>query len=1655
MKRAAPSTDQDQPPRDPFGADSASQNRASQDIAALDIAALARLIRQQPGGGEAAGPGIEAFAGQTPCLSLAQERLWFMDRLVPNSAFYNIPFAFRLEQPADETILCRAWLDTLERHESLRIGIASTSQGQPSVFCRPAEDFALTVHRQVSKARLEALMRHEAATGFSLEQDPLVRGSLCHMDDGTQVLLFTAHHIVFDGWSIGIFLNDVQTAHAARSRGLAPDYTPLAVSYFQYAAWHRALVEAERTEQTTWWQEHLANLPNFEPATDFPRPAAQTFRGAVHSLHIEKEVLDAVTTLATQEEATPYAVWLTLFALAAARLAAQNDFAIGSSFAGRALPATEDLAGFFVENLSLRATIDPQERLGDLVRRMRDESLTTMEHATLPFQMLAEALGRERDLSRNPVYQVAFTYQNMQSLKAGTPGKPGTASAERADGQEGAALVLVPLPVPGLTTHMDLELLAWPTDEGMDCQFLYATDLFQPKTIQAFAEQFRSLAQSVAANPAAAGTRVLCLGLECCRPSLVSGIRRDHPLLAPWQDFVRLCEAHPCAECVRTISFSARGEETAVHTRGAVRTRAEQMALHLRRRGIGRGSVVLLCLEQGRDLLAALLAVWRVGAVFTTLSCDHPASLARWLCQDARVACVVGRRDHWQGDPSLLLDVDTLPESPLSAQEHIECGEPAAPMGAGECACILYTSGSTGKPKAVRLSLGALSNRLHWMWEQFPWGENEVCCQKTSPVFVDFLWEALGPLLGGVVLVCLQDRKAADIPWFVQTLERHKVTRLVLVPSLLAQMHRLAGGLEGRLTSLRLLTASGETLPSDLASATLEVLPSVRLLNLYGSTEVMADATMYEIVHRQSGSVPIGIPIHNCVAAVLDRDGALVPRGATGLLHVAGACLALGYAGAASQSAKDAWLAPDHHARCTDAAFAALVEQTGQSRWFCTGDLARVDEQGLLHHLGRADRQIKRRGVRIEPEQIQHVLERHPQVHEARVLAVVPPADAAGTVRSEPRLVAYVIPALAQDTGQQAGDKADKAGPDAGNEDGALATSRAACLAQWASLYDSMYASVRREGHILDNFLIWESSYTGRHLPAEEMREWLAQSLASIHALNPRRVLEIGCGQGFLLMDLVRTCDRYAGLDISAEALACLEDLAGELRERCRADVTLLVAGATDVAGLEELGAELFDTALFNSVVQYFPDAAYCMEAVRQAVDRLAFGGRVFLGDVRNLAGLDLLHIAIQAHRCPKTVRAQEFLDRARTRKRMESELLLSPAFWYALQRRMPRIAHVQVAPKRGTSANELTEFRYEVVLFCDTAPFAPFAGTMHVWGSEQCACLQDLQTHLAALAAGEEGALAVAGIPQARLAGYRALQELAEESVLAATDLSLAEMLDAVQREVRNDDRKEVQKEVQREVRGQDTARTRGLTPEDLYTLAESHGLEACVSLDAQDGLSLNALFYRRGTQPPALDVPWPSAKAPLPDVSVCANVPATSRDESALRARLRDFLGAELPGNMLPDVLVTVPSWPRTPSGKIDWKRLPSPSTRLAASASGMQLPGTADEKSIADIWKLVIGLDEVSVHDNFFEVGGTSLLLTQVHQLIQTRLRRTFPLSVLFQYPTIHALSVHLAGQEQAAATKAAGTAGANGQAGRNSRLADRPQRRSRRSVRQSPR
>jgi amino acid adenylation domain-containing protein len=1533
-------------------------------LADMDIDALASLLQAAdrkeseslPGQVETKVivPQLTAAVTNEPVLSLAQERLWFMDRLAPGSPFYNIPFALRIDGPLDMAALGQAWREVILRHEQLRACFPAGENGQPTVAFLAPERLNLPVREQTGEKREEELrlaLEREAATSLDVARGPLIRACVYRHGATHHTLVFTVHHIIFDGWSLPVFLNDLLAAYAAGRQGRAPEFSPLKTSYFQFAAWHRQLVASLADEESVWWREHLANLPDLEPPTDFPRPAVQSFAGGGSSLHIDLTARLGIEALAAEAGATPFAAWLTVFCLAVSRICAQDDFAVGSSYAARIHPATENLVGFFVENLCIRTALAAETSLVENISRMQAAVLEAIKHGCLPFQHLAGALGRPRDLSRNLIYQTAFTYQNMPAATEG----------------EVEGLVFSPLAVPVKATHMDLEILAWPSANGLDCQILYATDIFQPESIREFAGLFGELVQA-AARPESAAQPAGRLGLNV-QPSLLRGAPRSHATLQPWQRFAELCEKNP--EATALLAAGPDGLEAEPITRNKLCGQAEAIARRLRERGLGRGSLVLLSLEPGPVMLAAMLAVWRMGWAWITVSTKYPAALMRWIRADSGAALVLTEPGLWKGDEADA-SVIVLPDDSraLAMEEFFGGGEPQALLGT-ETACILYTSGSTGRPKGVPISHAALSNRLGWMWERYPWQPEEVGCQKTSPVFVDFLWETFGALLGGIPLLCLSSETVTDIPRLVDLLERHKVTRLVLVPSLLTEMHRLPGGLTGRLPALRFLTSSGEALTPGLAVETFKTLPSVTLLNLYGSTELTADATWHELRRAEGGPVPVGKPIHNTAAAILDDRGSLLPRGAVGKLYVAGSCLASGYHGAAA-AFSEAWLGPGLPPGFMPEAWDELVRLSGRARWFSTGDLARCDVSGRIYHCGRADRQIKIRGVRIEPEEIQAVLEGHPLVREARVFGLrVRDEESQQAAETDKKLVAYLI---------------------AADQEPAMKNDTALSVEQWERLYDSMYATVRGQGDILDNFLIWESSYTGGPIPPKEMREWLNSVLAELRALTPKRILEVGCGQGFILMNLAQSCEVYAGIDVSEEALACLGDLTASPEIKIKARLYLEKADAVNLPTLDRLGGERFDLAVFNSVVQYFPDADYCRRAVAAALDLVETGGRIYLGDLRNHGTLDLFHMAVQSHRGEPDASALSVLDLVNAKKRLEGELLLAPAFWINLAGELPRIAHVEIKPKRGFSDNELTEFRYEVLLHCDRHPYSDFAGEVRAWSG--LSGPDELDPALAALVQKpERDALAVATIPYSRLVPYRIMSALAEESCLSETPLTLERL------------RREMERGL-----ASATPADCGLNPEEIYALAEGHGLRAHITLDVNDSAFLNVIFHHPGSRP-LTGVRWPARDGGGLGLQALANTPARARDEAARRAVLRDYMNQKLPPAMVPDIMVTMPDWPRTPSGKIDWKRLPNPSLRVFAGGGEIQRPASRREISLADIWKLVIGIDELSVHDNFFEIGGTSLLLTQVHQMLQEASGRTFPLAVLFQYPTIHGLAAWL--------------------------------------------
>lgn len=1544
-----------------------------QRLAALPVEELARLA----GGGDPAA-GLPEVDPVSPPLSAAQERLWFMDRLAPDSASYNLPFALGIRGPLDPAALEVAIGDVIARHEPLRTIFPRDSgfphdSGRgacqrilpPAAFRLPVED--LTAAGTEAEACIRAAIAAEAATPFDLANGPVMRARLLRRGPDDHVLVYGFHHIAFDGWSIGIFNRDLATALDARSRGTAPAFTPVA-RYAAVAA-AQALPDDRLDAETGWWRDRLSDLPPLSPRGDRPRPAEQSFAGAATGFRIPAALAAAADRFGRACGASLNMVLLAAVTAALGRIEGLDRFVIGASVAGRTRPEAEDLIGFFVNNLMIRADLAAAGDFAGQVAAMRDEVLQALDHQAVPFQKLVEALAPERDLDRNPLYQVAFTFQN--------------APLDRADD---GPLRLTPLPVPAAATHMDLEILAWPEADGIWCHVIYSTDLFRETTVQRIGAAVTRLLEAGLADPAAPLARLpLADPAEAGAAATLDG----GPALAGETTEDDLFARLDAALAARGDAPALTGADGTVSA-AMLREDAARWEAALGRAGITAGEVVALMRDPGRDYLGALLGCLRAGVVAAPLDPRRPPLSVRDIAAETGIRAVVAPAAIAAELPGLIhLDPADLPP--------VRGGTPAAPHPDAP-AVLIHTSGSTGRPKAVALARGALLNRLIWAITELPATPGDLACLKTSPAFVDSLAEVLHPLLGGFPALVPAPDEARDPAALCALIRRHGVTRLVITPSVLAAMidaDDVAGhggaGHGAPPWPLRVLHVSGEPLDRPLLRRLHPKLADgTIILNLYGSSEVTADATVARIDPASDETdIPIGLPLPGCIARILDPEGQPVPPGMVGELHLSGRVLALGYHG--------------------DAARTAGVFRSGPGGMeLATGDLVSRRPDGQLVHRGRRDLQIKIRGVRIEPGEIEARLADHPRVRDALVAAVevrreadAGPAipDLATPATPDRRLVAYVVPA-------------DKGGdPDT--------TGRA--VDRWRQVYDDLYGAVRDAGTaVLDDYRIWESSYDGRPIPAADMEEWVAATVARIRALNPARVLEIGVGQGFLAARLAPDVPCYVGTDVSRPALDLLRGLAGS-----RPDLThlrLIEAEAADPLPADAVPPGGFDVVVLNSVVQYLPSIAHLDRVLAALAPVLAPDARILLGDLRNLAGLPAFHADVLRHRAEDRLDGPALRDRVTARIAAEPELVLHPRAVPVLAGRHWPASAVATLPRRGRADNELTAHRYDAVIHLNAAATVAPEGGAIAWAG-----LDALETALVRGTGADR--LIVTGIPHRRLAAGRIAHDLVDPTRdPASLPADAARWRQAVAAAL-----------------GALPDADGGTDPETLHDLAARHGWRLDLQLDhgeGADGTRFTAMFRRAAGDGRRDDDLPPVAHAAIrpeasPALDGLASHPERLADAADLKLALRDHLARTLPPAMVPDVVVLLDAWPRTATGKIDRRRLPPPTARAHAATGRLVEAGSTTEKRLAAIWRAVLGLDEVGIDDNFFGLGGNSLLLAEVQARIARETGRDLPLVTLFRHPNIRALAAGL-DRSEAGADAATGEAMARARARRAVRL-----------------
>ncbi|MEV6098142.1 non-ribosomal peptide synthase/polyketide synthase [Nocardia sp. NPDC051981] len=919
-------------------------------------------------------------SGPVP-LSLPQQRMWFLNRFDGDSSAYNMPIPIRLSGTLDIPALEAAVADVAARHEVLRTVYPLTESG-PVQMIQPMDQVELPSLQPISVAQSElfGVITEFVSAGFDVTSGIPLRGRLFALagTENEYVLVVVVHHIAADGASMAPLARDVMTAYAARHAGQAPAWAPLPVQYADYALWQRARLGSADdprsllSRQLGFWRDALAGLPDqLDLPSDRPRPAVLSTEGAAVEFELDADLHRRLTELGRAHGATLFMVLHAAWALLLARLSGTTDIAVGSPVAGRGDEALDDLVGMFVNTLVLRTAVDPAADFTALLAGVREADLSAFSHADVPFERLVEALDPVRSTARHALFQVGFSFNNVESPELELDGlRVGAADFETVISQFDLHLVIAD------------RYAADGAPAGLSAQLTYATALFDKGTATGFAERLSRLLYAIVAGPATpVGDLELLATAERSRILKSwnqTGYRTDRTLTLP--DLLN----RTIADTPDAIALVGDGDERVIVTYAELGERVNRLARHLISLGVGPESRVALALRRSVDLVVAMYAVSVAGGAYVPVDPDQPADRTEYILATADPVTVLTSGTDLSVDTAQvridLLDLAGYSDEPVSDAERRARLRPA------HTAYVIFTSGSTGRPKGVAVPHAAIVNQLLWKTSEFALGEDDAALLKTAATFDLSVWEFWSAAASGGRLVIARPDGQRDPAYLRELMVRERVTTLHAVPSMVDAL--LSAGADLPELPLRRVLAIGEALPARLAQRFRAAQPDTELYNLYGPTEAAVSITNHYVTEDDQVTVPVGAPEWNSRVYVLDARLRPVPAGVEGELYLAGAQLARGY-----------FRRPE----LTADRFVANPFEPGE-RMYRTGDLVAWNAEGELEYRGRTDFQVKVRGFRIELGEIEAALLALPQI--ARTAVLVLDRGAQGGT-----LVAYLVPA--------------------------------------------------------------------------------------------------------------------------------------------------------------------------------------------------------------------------------------------------------------------------------------------------------------------------------------------------------------------------------------------------------------------------------------------------------------------------------------------------------------------------------------------------------------------------------------------------------------------------------------------------------------------
>jgi amino acid adenylation domain-containing protein len=1518
-------------------------------------------------------------------LSYAQQRLWFLEEMGSGAA-YNMPMVLQVNGKLDVAVLQAVLNEIVRRHESLRTNFAvlageplehGQTAGSPYQVIQPEAKVVVPVVDLSDLApaqQAESVQKRseeEALKPFDLTQDLMLRAQVLQLANERYLLLLTMHHIASDGWSLGVLVKELATLYAAFCQGKPSPLPELAIQYADFALWQREYLQGEVLErQLAYWQQQLAGMPELlSLPTDHARPAQQSFRGAAVSVEIEASLTQQLHELGRRQGATLYMTLLAAFQVLLHRYSGQEDIVVASPIANRNHAELEPLIGFFVNTLALHSNLAGNPTFLAVLTQVQQTTQAAYDHQELPFERLVEALRPERNLAYNPIVQVVFALQNAPMGDFELPG---------------LQVTLADLDVK--STRFDLEFHLWESQDRLHGFCIYNRDLFDASTIERMVGHFQVLLQGIVAQPTQAIGELPLLTAAERHQLLVewNNTASDYPKdktihqlfeeqVARTPDAVAVVMAED-KETTRLSSPKSRRQgdkESEVEsiqnpklvlegskiqnclTYRELNARANQLAHHLQNLDVAPDVLVGLCVERSIEMVIGLLGILKAGGAYVPLDPNYPPDRLASMLADAQPQVLLTQQHlsdklTFHASTVVQLDVDTS----VFAQQPTH-NPTVATLTPDNLAYVIYTSGSTGKPKGVLLQHQGLCNVVAAQIRMFGVTPADNVLQFSSFGFdaATFeIWMALGT--GATLCLGTREMLAPGEP-LQRFLQQQQISIVTLTPSTLATLPKTD------LPVLRTITVAGEACSAELVQ---QWSPGRQFFNLYGPTEATIWSTAKLYPKDTSSSIqaqftmppPIGRPIDNCQIYIVDPFLQPVPIGVPGELCIGGVGVARGYLNRPELTEEKFILAP----------FPNVPECR---RIYRTGDLARWLSDGNIEFLGRIDQQVKLRGFRIELGEIETTLLQHPAIGEAIVVAR---EDRPGNKQ----LVGYVVAAPVDREIQ------------------------AKHVGQWQSLYEDTYSQSSQQADLAFNLTGWNSSYTGQPIPAVEMAEWVAATVTDIRRLQPKRILEIGCGTGLLLSQLAPDCEAYWGTDYSQQAL---QHVARFKAAANLSHVYLAQRLADDFTGVE---AAQFDCVIINSVIQYFPSIDYLLAVLKGAVQAVRPGGVIYVGDVRNYRLLQAYHTAVQTYQAAADLTLSQLQTRIQQHLQDEEELLIDPDFFYALPSQFPQVGRVEIQLKRGHFCNELTQFRYQVVLHIAEPSDPPVqqpqpATTQQPWREEDW--LQQQWTPATftdqlrqTLQAKPDDALIIRNIPNARLQNAIQTLDRLVQIENGATDLETIAQLPT-----------------------QLATQHHAVEPEALWSLEATLPYSVYITWSRAPG-RMDAYFipltYGKTTtrveqtslQQAFPQQPSPQGKMEPRLLQSYANNPLLGKLTRSLVPQIRTWLEQRLPDYMIPAAFVVLESLPLTPNGKVDRKALPTPSIRTQVQNAYVTAQTTLQQQ-LVKIWQQELNVDNVGIHDNFFDIGGNSLLLVK----IQSRLKEVTdkPLAIVdfFRYPTIHAL------------------------------------------------